>query len=67
MTRRRVLLFCFFFVGNKLEKKTQGEDENDRISVMKETQRQKKITEATRKNEHLTITTTEKERFDHSS
>ena len=57
----------FFSSETSLKKDPQGEDEKDRISIMKETQRQKKITEATPKNEHLTITTTEKERFDHSS
>ena len=31
-----VLLPRKVFVGNKLKKKTQGEDENDRISMMKE-------------------------------
>ena len=57
----------FFSSETSLKKDPQGEDEKDRISIMKETQRQKKVTEATQKNEHLTITTNEKERFDHSS
>ena len=64
-TQSSVVLF--FSSETSLKKDPQGEDEKDRISIMKETQRQKKITEATPKNEHLTITTTEKERFDHSS
>ena len=63
-TQSSVVLF--FSSETSLIKDPQGEDEKDRISIMKETQRQKKITE-TPKNEHLTITTTEKERFDHSS
>ena len=64
-TQSSVVLF--FSSETSLKKDPQGEDEKDRISIMKETQRQKKITGATPKNEHLTITTTEKERFDHSS
>ena len=64
-TQSSVVLF--FSSETSFKKDPQGEDEKDRISIMKETQRQKKITEATPKNEHLTITTTEKERFDHSS
>ena len=64
-TQSSVVLF--FSSETSLKKDPQGEVEKDRISIMKETQRQKKITEATPKNEHLTITTTEKERFDHSS
>ena len=64
-TQSSVVLF--FSSETSLKKDPQGEDEKDRISIMKETQRQKKVTEATQKNEHLTITTNEKERFDHSS
>ena len=65
LTQSSVVLF--FSSETSLKKDPQGEDEKDRISIMKETQRQKKVTEATQKNEHLTITTNEKERFDHSS
>lgn len=64
-TQSSVVLF--FSSETSLKKDPQGEDEKDRISIMKETQRQKKVTEATQKNEHLTITTNEKERFDHPS
>ena len=64
-TQSSVVLF--FSSETSLKKDPQGEDEKDRISITKETQRQKKVTEATQKNEHLTITTNEKERFDHSS
>ena len=64
-TQSSVVLF--FSSETSLKKDPQGEDEKDRISIMKETQRQKKITEAKPKNEHLTITTNEKERFDYSS
>ena len=46
-TQSSVVLF--FSSETSLKKDPQGEDEKDRISIMKETPRQKKITEATKK------------------